>query len=191
MQLHRLIPRRAAAFSGTPEAPAGVVSPDDAADTRVVPAPAPRSRAGAREWLLMAAVAWSLLGLGERCRVDPRFTSPSSTLGAYWEALRAGDDEAIAECLIEGPHDLPFPGMLWFLPPTRMFRLEHFRSLPVQSGRVMVTYEVHYLPQGAREEQTFRTGNELVRTRGEWRIAKPLGEAGMPEWRPVHHTFDI
>ncbi len=146
---------------------------------------------GGREWLALALVCSSLLGLGERCRVDPRLTSPGSTLEAYWEALRAGDDAGVAECLVEGVHDLPFPGMLWFLPPTRELRLEGFRSLPVQSGRVMVTYEVHYRPEGASREQSFRTGNELVRTRGEWRIARPLGEAAMPEWKPVPRAIDI
>jgi hypothetical protein len=138
----------------------------------------------------MALVSWSLLGLGERCRVNPHLVSPSATLNAYWQALRAGDDEGVVECLVEGAHDLPFPGMLWFLPPTRGMWLDGFRSLPVQSGRVLVTYEVHYRPEGSNEVQNFRTGNELVRTRGEWRIARPLGEASMPEWKPVRRAVD-
>jgi hypothetical protein len=141
--------------------------------------------------LLVALAAWSLLGLGERWRVDPRFASPSATLNAYWEALRAGDDGGLADCLVEGQNDLPFPGMLWFLPPTRELHLDQFRSLPVQSGRVMVTYEVHYLAVGAGEEQTFRMGNELIRARGEWRITRPLGEAGMPQWKPMSRAVDI
>jgi hypothetical protein len=139
----------------------------------------------------MALVGWSLLGLGERCRVDARFTSPSSTLNAYWEALRTGNEAGLADCLLDGLHDQPFPGMLWFLPPTRSLHLDEFRSLPIQGGRVMVTYEVRYLAEGAGREQSFRMSHELVRTRGEWRIARPLGEAGMPEWKPVPRAVDI
>jgi hypothetical protein len=36
----------------------------------------------------------------------------------------------------------------------------------------------------------FKFGNELLRTRGEWRIAKPIGEASMPEWRPQDRPVD-
>jgi hypothetical protein len=33
-------------------------------------------------------------------------------------------------------------------------------------------------------------GNELLRTRGEWRIVRPLGEASMPEWQPSSGPVD-
>jgi hypothetical protein len=131
-----------------------------------------------------------MLGLGERCRVDQRLTSPSRTLQTYWGALRTGDEGTAAECMVDGPQDLPMPGQLWFLPPTREFELTAFRSLPVASGRVMVTYEVRYLPTGTSQELSFRTGNELVRERGEWRITRRLGEASMPDWQPVHRSVD-
>jgi hypothetical protein len=135
-------------------------------------------------------LAFALLGQGERCRVDPRFASPSATLATYWEALRAGDDDLVAACHVTGMRDLPFPGMLWFMPPTREVRLEDFRSLPVSAGRLLVTYVVRYHPEGAGEEQSLPTGHELVRQRGEWRIERSIGEASMPEWRAVRRTVD-
>ena len=62
---------------------------------------------------------------------------------------------------------------------TEALRLESFRSLPVSSGRVMVSYEVRFLPAGQTVEQAFATGNELVRVRGEWRIARAIVQ-GLP-----------
>jgi len=151
---------------------------------------APRSRlASARRWVGLAFTSLVLLGQGERCHVDPRFVSPSATLRTYWEALRAGDAEGVWECFVEGRHDLPMPGMLWYLPPIRQLTLCEFRSLPVTGGRVMVSYEVRYLPSGLTEEHSFRTADELVRMRGHWRIARPVSDAAAPPWdmtpRPV------
>ena len=120
----------------------------------------PRSRRS--EWrraALILVAALSLLGQGERFRVDPRFRSPSTTLLAYWEALRQGDGDSAYECFVEGRHDLPVPGALWFLPPTDDLWLTGFRSLPVTAGRVMVTYEVHYRPRRVGEERMFKTGS--------------------------------
>lgn len=151
-----------------------------------------RSRThGWRTWLVVVAAACTLLGQGERCRVDGRFRSPSATLQTYWESLRTGDADQAWECFVEGRHDLPMPGMLWFLPPTEDLWLTGYRSLPVTGGRVLVTYEVHYRPDDTRDERMFKTGSELVRMRGEWRIAQPLGEASMPEWKPVQGPVDI
>jgi len=140
---------------------------------------------------IVALASLTLLGQGERCRVDPRFLSPSATLATYWSALRDGDANTVWECFVEGRHDLPMPGMLWFLPPTKQVTLDEFRSLPVTGGRVMVSYQVRYRPNGSGEEHSFRTGDELVRMRGEWRIARPLGEASMPEWSPSSRPVDI
>lgn len=147
-------------------------------------------RPRARTLLLIAMLAWSLLGTGERCGVDLRLVSPSSTLATYWESLRAGDEDSAAECLIDGFRALPQAGELWFLPPTSRMELFGFRSLPVSNGRVMVTYEVRYIPEGTGEMLSFRTGNELVRERGEWRILRALGEASLPEWKPVRRAVD-
>lgn len=151
---------------------------------------AERRGIGLRGALLLLWMAFALLGQGERCLVDERFASPGATLATYWEAMRSGDDDTVAQCHVGGPHDLPFPGMLWFMPPTREVRLEAIRSLPVAAGRVLVTYEVCYRPDGARVEQRLRTGHELVRQRGEWRIERPLGEASVPEWTPVRRAVD-
>jgi|GEM_PF-4596012 len=176
------------AVFGTPAPVPGV---EDAGRARGIPGgAAPRRGIGRRGGLLLLWMAFALLGQGERCRVDERLASPGATLATYWEAMRRGDDDTVAQCHVGGPHDLPFPGMLWFMPPTREVRLEAIRSLPVAAGRVLVTYEVCYLPDGARVEQRFRTGHELVRRRGEWRIERPLGEASVPEWSPVRRAVD-
>jgi hypothetical protein len=131
-----------------------------------------------------------LLGQGEDTRVDGRLVSPSRTLATYWQALRENDLATVEDCFTAGRHDMPFPGMLWFLPQSAEIRLDSFRSLPVAVGRVMVTYEVHYYVPGDPGEESFQTGNELVRERGEWRISRILGEASMPEWRPVQRPVD-
>jgi hypothetical protein len=132
-----------------------------------------------------------LLGQGERCQVDPRFSTPSTTLATYWSALRDGDSQTVAECMAEGSEGQPFPGMLWFMPPTREVRLESFRSLPVTAGRLYVTYQVRFRPIGALEEETFPSGHELVRVHGGWRIARGLGPACLPEWRSIPRAVDI
>lgn len=187
-EVHPSIPRRFG-ISGTLSHPGGVWTVEPSGDGAGDGNPG-YSRPRWREWLSIVLVASSLLGLGERCRVNPHLVSPSATLHRYWEALRSGDEGGVAECLVQGTRDLPFPGMLWFLPPTRELWLDEFRSLPVQSGRVLATYQVHFVPYGSSEVESFRTGSELVRTRGEWRIARPLGEASMPEWRPIRRTVD-
>jgi hypothetical protein len=144
-----------------------------------------------RSILAIAFACVTLLGQGERCRVDTRFVTPSATLNTFWGALRDGDANSVWECFVEGRHDLPRPGMLWFLPPTEELSLGQFRSLPVTSGRVMVTYEVRFRPAGTAELHTFRTGDELVRMRGEWRITRPIGEASMPAWTATPGPVDI
>jgi hypothetical protein len=147
-----------------------------------------------RTWRGLAIVALasvSLLGQGERYQVDPRFSSPSATLHTYWRALQAGDAEAVWDCLAEMRDPMPVPGMLWFLPATDELTLEAFRSLPVTAGRVMVTYEVRFTPRGSSEERSFRTGDELVRERGEWRITRAAGEASMPDWESTPGPVDI
>jgi hypothetical protein len=81
--------------------------------------------------------------------------------------------------------------MLWFLPPTDELTLQEFRSLPVTRGRILVSYEVQYRPAGTQEVRSFRTADEMVRMRGEWRIARPYGEASMPDWQPTPGPVDI
>lgn len=152
---------------------------------------APRARpATMRRWVGLVITSFILLGQGERFHIDPRFISPSATLRTYWEALRVGDAEGVWECFVEGRHDLPVPGMLWFLPPIRQLTLTEFRSLPVTGGRVMVSYEVRYMPTGLTEEHSFRSADELVRMRGQWRIARPVGDAAAPPWDPTPRPVD-
>lgn len=189
LRLDLLRPRVNDAISGTAPGASGVVPADPSIGaSRSAP---PRSRLGTQALAAILIAGLSLLGQGERFRLDPRFRSPSATLNTFWESLRQGDGDGAYECMVEGRHDLPMPGALWFLPPTDDLWLEGFRSLPVTAGRVMVSYEVHYRPLGLHEERMFKTGSELVRLRGEWRIAQPLGEVSMPDWTPVPSPVDI
>ena len=179
----------APSFSGTAEPPRGVCDGDRSGGNGGAAVPQRRLRTRHRALVGLAVIA--LLGQGERCLVDPRFSSPSATLATYWSALRDGDARAVGECLLDGTEGQPFPGMLWFMPPTREVRLGAFRSLPVAAGHLFVTYEVRFRPLGALEEQSFQTGNELVRLRGEWRIARGLGPASLPPWRAIPRAVDI
>ena len=173
--------------TGTPPAHSGVEGVDPRGAFGL-----PRRRGASPRFLLAVLLGClSLLGQGEECRVDPRFVSPSATLATFWEALRVGDADAVWECFVEGRHDLPVPGQLWFLPATDRITLAEFHSLPVTGGRMLVSYEVRYVPRGFDEERSFRTGDELVRMHGQWRIARPLGQASMPDWEPTPRPVDI
>ncbi len=174
---------------GTPDSACGVAGVGDPGAPE--PVTSPVRGATLRSLLILVLLSLSLLGQGEECRVDPRFVSPSATLNTFWEAMRSGDAEGVWECFVEGRHDLPVPGMLWFLPPTERLSIAELRSLPVTSGRVLVTYEVRYVPRGMEEERSFRTGDELVRMRGLWRIARPIGQVSMPLEEPAPRMVDI
>ncbi len=174
----RLAPPRIGRESLAPEGPSGVRTP------------------GRRAYRLLARVGLalccvSLLGQGERLRVDPRFATPSATLNTYWSALGQGKVEDVWECFVEGRNDLPVPGMLWFLPPMERLELGAFHSLPVTRGHVLVSYEVRYVPRGLRRECSFRTRDELVRMRGAWRIARPVGLASFPAFPYPPRPIDI
>lgn len=176
------------AIAGTAAPPSGV-----APDTPSSPEGA-RKRGPRIRWRTLLPVLFAsltLLGQGERVRLDPRFRSPSTTLITYWEALRTGDADMAFDCFVSRRDDQPMPGALWFLPPTDELWLDEFNSLPVTGGRVMVRYEVHYKPRGSGEERMFQTGSELVRVQGQWRIAQPLGQASMPEWKGEPAPVDI
>lgn len=153
--------------------------------------PSPPRRVAWWGGLAIAAMVLFLLGQGEPRTADPRFRSPSVTLDTYWQALRHDDDFTAQECLIEPSKDLPSPGMLWFLPPTTSLRIANLHSLPVETDRVMASYEVRFVPLGGGGEQTFRQSAELVRIRGEWRIGHPIGEVSMPEWRSIPRAVDL
>jgi hypothetical protein len=133
---------------------------------------------------------FGLLGQGERCLVDARFRSPDATLRTYWQAMRRGDAEIVWACFTEGRDDLPVPGQLWFLPPTERLEIANLHMIPVAPGRVIVTYEVRYVPRGLNELRSFRTGDEMVRAAGEWRISRPIGDASMPDPEPIPRPVD-
>ena len=182
-----LLPPYLPEHSGTPALSHGVEASDEPARLeRVIP----RRRVPFRLLILLILASLTLLGQGERCEVDPRFASPSATLLTFWGAMREGNAEEVWECFVEGRDDLPMPGMLWFLPPTERISLAEFRALPVTSGRVLVRYEVHFVPRGFDAERVFVTGDELVRMRGQWRIARPIGQVSAPIWESAPRTVD-
>jgi hypothetical protein len=149
----------------------------------------PRGRTS-RSVLWLAFACFSLLGQGERCQVDKRFASPSATLSTYWQALLDGDAETAWSCVDDGRPGLPMPGMIWFLPPSDTLRLTNIRALPVTNGRVMVRYDVEFVPRGVAEVRAFENSDELVRRRGEWRLARRVGEASFPDWEPTRQPID-
>jgi len=171
------VPASEEALSGLPTPPSGVETHGE--------------RVPWGRLFLVVLAALSLLGQGERYQVDERFSSPSATLRTYWSALQKGDAEDVWECFVEGRNDLPMPGQLWFLPPVSQIRITAFRSLPVTRGRVLVSYEVRYVPVGFTDERSFRTGDELVRMRGAWRIVRPVGAGSLPEIRLPRRPVDI
>ena len=154
------------------------------------PKPREGRRLGVRGWFVVLVAACTLLGQGEHSRPDRRFRWPSTTLMTYWDALRAGDADLAHACLVEGRREVPLPGTVWFLPETDDLWLTGYNALPISAARMMVSYEVHYRDRATHEERMFRFGNELVRDHGEWRIAKPIGEASMPEWKPKDRAVD-
>ncbi|HTM58342.1 MAG TPA: hypothetical protein VL123_07995 [Candidatus Udaeobacter sp.] len=190
MQLDRVPPpARPDDVSGTTPEAGGVLEAAAAKHSLILP-----GRRGKplsiRGVLLILLGMISVLGQGERYRADPRLSSPSRAIASYWEALRRDDEQGALDCTAEGNFDVPYPGMLWFLPPTTDLTLTAFKSLPITSDRVMVSYIVRYRPVGMAIEQAFVTGCELVRRRGEWRIVAPIGEASMPEWQPTSRSVD-
>lgn len=148
------------------------------------------SAAGVLGALGLMLGCFGLLGQGERCLVDARFRSPDATLRTFWQAMRRGDADIVWACFAEGRDDLPVPGQLWFLPPTDRLEIADLRTVPVTTGRVIVMYEVRYVPRGLSELRSFRTGDELVRSGGEWRITRPIGEASMPDPEPIPRPVD-
>jgi len=92
---------------------------------------------------------------------------------------------------VEVRPELPLPGMVWFLPPSESFKLANFRAVPVASGRVLVRYQVEYVPRGVPEIRSFPSAEEVVRLHGEWRIARRVGEVAYPDWTPTSRPVDI
>lgn len=192
MQLDRVPPARKTPQELGPGTP--LVGVEHEAETSESSNRAPQPigrRIGGRALWAIALCGLSLLWQGERYRIDTGLTTPQRTVASFWRALRHGDETGAARCMVEGSHGLPFPGMLWFLPPTREFTLSNFQTMPVEGDHLLVTYLVRYTPVGVESEQAFVTSFEMVRQHGEWLIVRPVGEASMPEWKPFPRAVDI
>jgi len=154
--------------------------------------PVPQRRSlGIRAALGLLVASLALMGQGERFEVDARFLTPSATLHTYWSSLEHGDIESVAQCFADPGASLPFPGMLWFLPPVDSIELRGLEVVEAERGRMVAAYEVRFRPTGYPEEQSFVTTTELVRAGHEWRILAPTGEASMPTWKPYPRAVDI
>jgi len=192
VQLDRVPPPRPVRQqeSGTVAPPVGVgmaacPSPDS-------PSPSPPlAPAGPLSCALVLLMCVALLGQGQRCIIDPRFNSPIATLRTYWESLQQGDAETASLCIEDGGYTGPYPGSVWFMPPSRNLTLTEVHALPVRRGRVMVNYEVHYFALGAAEELSFKTESQLVEHHGEWRITPPFGEVNAQPWQPIRRLAPI
>ena len=183
VQLDRIPPRI------DPDPETGTIPPACGVEGAAPPIPQPegvwgRHPATRRSWLFLGWLLFAVLGQGERFHLDHRFRTFDRTLATYWEALRANDPETLSECMADGT-TMPYPGMVWFLPPSDALHIDEIQALPVERGRMLVRYQVRYQPRGSHGELGFRTSSELVQIHGEWRIAHPIDAASIPEWRPT------
>ena len=214
MQLHRVPPRLSTRFPGTSDLLTGVpirtrdpsrvepeLSPRAPGEVRPVPPVVEAEREGIadatarrgvqlRSWALCGLACIALLGQGERFDVDTRFLTPSRTLETYWGAIRSNDLATVGQCFVEPQESLPFPGMLWFLPPVDELVLRSVHVVSATSDEIVAAYEVEFLPAGSREEQSFITTTRLARIGFEWRILPRDGEAALPAWKPYPRAVD-
>jgi hypothetical protein len=146
-----------------------------------------------RSWrgfaLVLATV--SLLGQGERYQLDPRFGSPTATLLTYWEAVQLEDLTAVPECFVEPTTAVPYPGMVWHIPPVRRLGLYRVRCEVAGEGRVRATYEVRFTASDALDEQHYVVESRLVRVRGAWRIEEAFADMATTDVMPVRRVVDI
>jgi len=133
----------------------------------------------------------SLLGQGERCTIDPVLRTPGSAIAAYWEALQRNDADGMRSCSLGDDESLPFPGMLWAFPVTRALSIQDLRYVPFDENEVVVSYDVHFVPVGTQQERMLSVVTDLIRVRGEWRVAHPLSEAGLMQGHPLPTRVDI
>jgi hypothetical protein len=101
------------------------------------------------------------------------------------------DIKRLWECSAGPPEALPFPGMQWGLPTTRAFTIEDLRYVPVDEDHVSVSYRVRFRPRDAREELSLSVTTDLIKVQGEYRVLRPLSEAGVLESRLVPLRVDI
>ena len=138
----------------------------------------------------MVLAAVSLLGQGERYRLDPRFQSPTATLLTYWEAVQLDDITGVSECFAEPTLAVPYPGMVWVIPPVKRLGLYRVRCEESGEGRVRATYEVRFTARDALDEQHLVVESQLVRVRGAWRIETAFGDVVSPDVVPVRRVVD-
>jgi hypothetical protein len=172
--------------SGAVTAPAADAEPAPEAFADVTT----RRGVAARNWALCGLVCLALLGQGERYDVDARFRTPGRTLETYWGAIRVNDLQTVGECFAEPQESLPFPGMLWFLPPVDDLKLRSVHVVSATSDAIVAAYEVDFRPTGTEEEQSFVTTTRLQKLGHEWRIVPRDGEAAMPAWKPYPRPVD-
>jgi len=151
---------------------------------------ATRRGVAARSWALCGLVCLALLGQGERYDVDARFRTPGRTLETYWRAIRTNDLQTVGECFAEPQESLPFPGMLWFMPPVSDLKLRSVHVVAATSDAITTAYEVDFTPKGSTEEQSFVMTTRLQKLGFEWRIVARDGEAAMPAWKPYPRPVD-
>ncbi|TMQ48242.1 MAG: hypothetical protein E6K73_12430 [Candidatus Eisenbacteria bacterium] len=191
MQLDRVPPRIVSAqLTGTTEFLPGV-RPFGDRQREAVGSLAGIRRRRASEWVALSLACLSLLGQGERCRIDPRLSSPGETLKTYWQAVRSNDVAAVTDCFVERDLATPAAGMLWFLPPIQSLAIDSLRVVTVTSARVVVSYAVRFRPLGAERDRYFVNSSELVRVRGEWRLERALDEDGPSQPVPAPPAVDI
>jgi hypothetical protein len=211
VQLDRIPPRQTFRFPGTPSKGHGVpqVEPDrTGVELELVPRPghvpaeadvepvAPsyadehtRRGLAARGWAFVALACLMLLGQGERFQVDARFRTPGRTLETYWRAIRHNDLQTVGECFSDA-QSMPFPGMLWFLPPVDALHIRSLHVVSAEGGKIVAAYEIQFVPQGSQEAESFVTSSELVRVGYEWRIVPAENASSMPPWKPYPRPVD-
>ncbi len=144
-----------------------------------------------RGWLWIVLACVTLVGQGERFDVDARFRSPGATLETYWRAVRRNDLPTVAQCFVEPQASLPFPGMLWFLPPVERLQLQSVHLASGTADDVVVVYQVRFTPRGYADDQIFATSSELRRMGHEWRLVPGNGQTAVPDWKPYPRPVDI
>ncbi len=216
VQLDRIPPRNfTVAQGGTPKDPSGVRQEGDTgvtAELELLPRldaagqalsrpgeseyvtpeiELPRGRISrVRAWGFLFVACVALLGQGEQLRQDVRFRSPGAALTTYWAALRDGDMTTVTQCFTDPQASMPFPGMVWFLPPVDSLKVASIHVVTAQSNSITAMYEVQFTPAGTTQAQHFVTTSELRRLGREWRIVPPIDQAAMPEWKPYPRTVD-
>lgn len=212
MQLDRIPARQTFKFPGIPFGPRGVTEGGQdrpRVELELVPRPGlvageadveatPRTFAdkqtrrglAIRGWVMLALGCVLLLGQGERFHVDPRFRSPSRTLETYWRAIRHNDLQTVGECFSE-PQTMPFPGMLWFLPPVDALHIRSVHVVSAEGGKIVAAYEIQFIPKGTQYAESFVTSSQLVKVQSEWRIVPNEDASSIPPWKPYPRPVDI